>query len=119
MPRRAATSESVPMALEVVKQLQADGGTEARGIDRSAGAPGNVLLSAAMTGLPKDSVANATQIVARLLAIHYAIGALRLECPHQAGDAATGHRERAGQRWARTAAGVIRPPAFGELRCVD
>ena len=39
MPRRAATSESVPMALEVVKQLQADGGTEARGIDRSAGAP--------------------------------------------------------------------------------
>ena len=29
-----------------------------------ADAPGNVLLSAAMTGLPKDSVANATQIVA-------------------------------------------------------
>ena len=56
---------------------------------------------------------------ARLLAIHYAIGALRLECPHQAGDAATGHRERAGQRWARTAAGVIRPPAFGEFRSVD
>ncbi len=27
-------------------------------------APGNVLLTAAMTGLPKDSVANATQIVA-------------------------------------------------------
>ncbi len=31
---------------------------------RWADAPGNVLLSAAMTGLPKDSVANATQIVA-------------------------------------------------------
>ena len=31
---------------------------------RWAGAPGNVLLTAAMTGLPRDSVANATQIVA-------------------------------------------------------
>ena len=31
---------------------------------RWADAPGNVLLSAAMTGLPKVSVANATQIVA-------------------------------------------------------
>ena len=31
---------------------------------RWAAAPGNVLLNAAMTGLPKDSVANATQIVA-------------------------------------------------------
>ena len=31
---------------------------------RWANAPGNVLLTAAMTGLPKDSVANATQIVA-------------------------------------------------------
>ena len=29
-----------------------------------ADAPGNVLLGAAMTGLPKDSVANATQMVA-------------------------------------------------------
>lgn len=29
-----------------------------------ADAPGNVLLSAKATGLPKDSVANATQIVA-------------------------------------------------------
>ena len=29
-----------------------------------ADAPGNVLLSSALTGLPKDSVANATQIVA-------------------------------------------------------
>ncbi len=31
---------------------------------RWAEAPGNVLLTAAMTGLPRDSVANATQIVA-------------------------------------------------------
>lgn len=31
---------------------------------RWADAPGNVLLTVAMTGLPKDSVANATQIVA-------------------------------------------------------
>jgi len=31
---------------------------------RRAGAPGNVLLTAVMTGLPEDSVANATQIVA-------------------------------------------------------
>ena len=31
---------------------------------RLAAAPGNVLLDAAMTGLPKDSVANAAQIVA-------------------------------------------------------
>ena len=31
---------------------------------RWADAPGNLLLTAAMTGLPKDSVANATQIVA-------------------------------------------------------
>ena len=31
---------------------------------RRAAAPGNVLLDAAITGLPKDSVANATQIVA-------------------------------------------------------
>ncbi len=31
---------------------------------RWANAPGNVLLTAAMTGLPKDSVANTTQIVA-------------------------------------------------------
>jgi len=31
---------------------------------RWAGAPGNVLLTTAMTGLPRDSVANATQIVA-------------------------------------------------------
>lgn len=31
---------------------------------RWAEAPGNVLLTVAMTGLPKDSVANATQIVA-------------------------------------------------------
>ena len=31
---------------------------------RWAAAPGNVLLSAALTGLPQDSVANATQIVA-------------------------------------------------------
>lgn len=31
---------------------------------RWANAPGNVPLTAAMTGLPKDSVANATQIVA-------------------------------------------------------
>ena len=29
-----------------------------------ADAPGNVLLSSALTGLPKDSVANASQIVA-------------------------------------------------------
>ena len=29
-----------------------------------ADAPGNVLLTAAMTGLPKDSVANAAQILA-------------------------------------------------------
>jgi mRNA interferase MazF len=31
---------------------------------RWAGAPGNVLLEAATTGLPKDSVANVSQIVA-------------------------------------------------------
>ena len=31
---------------------------------RWASAPGNVLLSTAMTGLPRDSVANATQIAA-------------------------------------------------------
>ncbi len=31
---------------------------------RLAGAPGNVLLPAASTGLPKDSVANVSQIVA-------------------------------------------------------
>ena len=30
---------------------------------RWAGAPGNVLLSARTTGLPKDSVANVSQIV--------------------------------------------------------
>jgi mRNA interferase MazF len=30
---------------------------------RLAGAPGNVVLSAARTGLPKDSVANVSQIV--------------------------------------------------------
>ncbi len=30
---------------------------------RWADAPGNVLLTAAMTGLPRDSVANTTQIV--------------------------------------------------------
>ena len=30
---------------------------------RLAAAPGNVLLSAARTGLPKDSVANVSQIV--------------------------------------------------------
>jgi len=29
-----------------------------------AGAPGNVLLKAAVTGLPKDSVANVSQVVA-------------------------------------------------------
>jgi len=29
-----------------------------------AGAPGNVLLSSRVTGLPKDSVANASQIIA-------------------------------------------------------
>ena len=31
---------------------------------RWAGAPGNVLLTARMTGLPKDSVANVSQVVA-------------------------------------------------------
>ena len=31
---------------------------------RWADAPGNVLLTAAMTGLPKDSVANVSQVVA-------------------------------------------------------
>ena len=31
---------------------------------RWANAPGNVLLTAAMTGLPRDSVANVSQIVA-------------------------------------------------------
>jgi mRNA interferase MazF len=31
---------------------------------RWAGAPGNTLLRARMSGLPKDSVANATQIIA-------------------------------------------------------
>ena len=31
---------------------------------RRAAAPGNVLLDAAITGLPKDSVANETEIVA-------------------------------------------------------
>jgi mRNA interferase MazF len=30
---------------------------------RLANAPGNVLLAAAMTGLPKDSVANVSQVV--------------------------------------------------------
>lgn len=29
-----------------------------------AGAPGNILLSASLTGLPKDSVANVSQLVA-------------------------------------------------------
>ncbi|MCE2483523.1 MAG: type II toxin-antitoxin system PemK/MazF family toxin [Alphaproteobacteria bacterium] len=32
---------------------------------RWAEAPGNVLLTASMTGLPKDSVANVSQLVAR------------------------------------------------------
>ena len=41
MPQRAATIESLPMAFEVVKEMQADGRTGARGIARSRPARAN------------------------------------------------------------------------------